>query len=278
MTSLHYITGLMLTSLLMTGCGRSLCRRDPAPRGYGPGGPTYTIPRQNIPDGPTSYPPLPPTPGSTNGGNAELLLPESLGSSGRTKSDYVDPLAEPTFREPPAPAQPKAAPKSLDPDPPLNQVFKPQPSKGVTGIAAFTKVKDGVSTGRRPEIEGLDWLKANQYKTIIFLRQPNEEDTTDRRQAERRDLRFVSWEVTPEGMNKTFVDEFNQLIGDSSARSIFVYSTDGNITAAVWYMHLRSAEFLTHEEARLRASSHGLTNDKNAYVQAAIKLMNEPVK
>ena len=70
-----FLMALVSGSLLAAGCGRSLCRREPSPRGYGSGGPTYSLPPQNIPDGPP-----PPSSAARNrpSGGAELLLPESL--------------------------------------------------------------------------------------------------------------------------------------------------------------------------------------------------------
>ncbi|WP_020468855.1 fused DSP-PTPase phosphatase/NAD kinase-like protein [Zavarzinella formosa] len=250
-------------SLLLTGCGRSLCHRDSPPRGYGSGGPGYTIPPQNLPDSPP--PPLPPVPRArSNSGGAELLLPESMGPAAKSKSEYFDSSSAAPSAPPPK------AKESINPDPPVSAILKPQKPIAV-GIAGFAKVKDGVSTGLRPEIEGLDWLKSKGYKTVVYLRTPTDDDTTDRRQAEKRELKFVSWEITPEGFGKAFVDEFNQLIGDTEARPVFVYARDGNFAASVWYLHLRTAEFLTHEEARLRASQLGLVNEQNEYFRAAVK-------
>lgn len=242
--------------LLLSGCGRFFHRRDNPPRGYRDGGPAYSLPPQNIPDGPPPIGPVPRT------GGVELLTPEPMRPG--AKSDYF---------APPESAPPSNASDPINPDPPTSKSFKPAPAPAY-GIAGFAKVKDGVNTGLRPEIEGLDWLQAKGYKTVVFLRTPAEDDTTDRRQAEKRDLKFVSWEVTPEGLSKAFVDEFNQVVGDTAGRPIFVYAKDGNTAAAVWYLHLRTAEFLTHDEARLRASQLGLTNEQSPYYQAAVKLQS----
>ena len=264
-----FLMALVSGSLLAAGCGRSLCRREPSPRGYGSGGPTYSLPPQNIPDGPA-----PPPPGSSTrnrpSGGAELLLPESLPPGGKPKSEYLDPMGPaPSGATPPPPP----GKETINPDPPVSKTLKPQ-TPNAFGISGFATVKEGVSTGLRPEIEGLDWLRSKSYKTVVYLRAPSDDDTTDRRQAEKRDLKFVSWEVTPEGINKAFVDEFNQLIGDTAARPVFVYSREGNLAGSVWYLHLRTAEFLTHEEAKVRVSQLGLSNEQNDYFKAAVKHLN----
>lgn len=262
------LLALVSSGLLATGCGRSLCRREPSPRGYGSGGPTYSLPPQNIPDGPGPPPSGSgpgPAPRSRANTGAELLLPESAQPNGKAKSDYSDPTLAPFDSAPPPRGK-----DTINPDPPVSKTLKPQSPKAF-GISGFATVKEGVSTGLRPEIEGLDWLRAKGYKTVVYLRTPTDDDTTDRRQAEKRDLKFVSWEVTPEGINKAFVDDFNQLIGDTASRPVFVYSREGNFSASIWYLHLRTAEFLTHDEAKLRASQLGLTNEQNEYFKAAVK-------
>ncbi len=248
--------------VLLCGCGRYFHRRDNPPRGYGSNGPAYTLPPQNIPEGP---PPIGPVPRGSGGG-VELLTPEPMTPGGKSTSDFFAPPEVSPSAPPPKPSE------SITPEPLISKSFKPAPAPAL-GIAGFAKVKEGVSAGLRPEIGGLDWLRAKEYKTVVFLRKPADDDTTDRRQAEKRDFKFVSWEVTPEGISKAFIDEFNQLIGDSASRPMFVYATDGNLAAAVWYLHLRTAEFLTHDEARLRAASLGLTDDQTAYFQAAVKLL-----
>lgn len=267
---MHYrlvIFCCLLVGMLNSGCGRSLCRREPTPRGYGSGGPTYSLPPQNIPDGPIPPPPSG-APRSRSNRGAELLLPETAAPADRPKSEFLDPTSKSGETTPPPPAP--SSKETINPDPPITKILKPTPQKA-SGISGFVSVKDGVTSGLRPEIEGLDWLKSKDYKTIVYLRAPSDDDTTDRRQAEKRDLKFVSWEITPEGINKSFVEEFNQLIGESNSRPIFVYGRDSNFVASIWYLHLRTAEFLTHDEAKLRASQLGLSNENNEYFKAAVK-------
>jgi len=252
--------------LLLSGCGRFFHRRDNPPRPCRDGGPAYSLPPQNIPDGPPPIGPVPRTGGVDpvpRTGGVELLTPEPMRPG--AKSDYF---------APPESAPPPKASETINPDPPVTKSFKPAPAPAPAafGIAGFARVKDGVSTGLRPEIEGLDWLRSKDYKTVVFLRTPAEDNTTDQRQAEKRDLKFVSWEVTPEGLNKFFIEEFNRVIGDTGGRPVFVYSKDGNTAAAVWYLHLRTAEFLTHEEARLRVAQLGLTDEQSPYFKAAVNL------
>ena len=270
---------------LLAGC--KCCQRRPPPApcppsGYG----SSNIPPAGIPVGPPpaavprgAAPDIGPTPGDTGG--TELLLPQAP-PPGRTRSEYprIVPLSPPvgaTLGDPDYAERPKAADPSAGANPrpldPLPADAKPiPPTDRPTGIDEFTQVKDGVSAGRRPTIEGLDWLKAKGYKTVVHVRRPQDDDETDRRQVERRDMKFVSLTVTPETLNQTWVDEFNKLIGDTASRPVFVYGQDPQTAAVAWYLHLRTAEFLTHDEARVRAQRLGLTDEKSELFKAALKV------
>jgi protein tyrosine phosphatase (PTP) superfamily phosphohydrolase (DUF442 family) len=167
-------------------------------------------------------------------------------------------------------------PKAVEADPPAGDpppaARKQPPADKPTGIAEFTQVKDGVSAGQRPEIEGLDWLQAKGYKTVVNLRKPADDDTTDRRQVERREMKYVSLEVSPEKLTQEWLDEFNRLIADNASRPIFVYG-DPTVAGVVWYLHLRTAEFLTHDEARVRAGRIGRIEEGSDLFQAGLKVV-----
>jgi protein tyrosine phosphatase (PTP) superfamily phosphohydrolase (DUF442 family) len=159
----------------------------------------------------------------------------------------------------------------------MDEPSTPEPRKPLddraAGISEFTPVKPGVSAGGRPELDGLDWLKAKGYLTVVYLRRPGDDDTTDRRQVERRQMKYVSLVVAPEMLTQAWLDEFNRVVGDSNARPIFVYARDPAMAGPVWYLHLRTAEFLTHDEARVRAARLGLRDERSEMFQAALKLL-----
>ena len=85
-------------------------------------------------------------------------------------------------------------------------------------------------------------------------------------------MKFVSLSVTPETLNQEWVDEFNKVIGDTASRPVFVYGQDPPTAAVAWYLHLRTAEFLTHDEARVRATRLGLADEKSDLFKAALKV------
>jgi protein tyrosine phosphatase (PTP) superfamily phosphohydrolase (DUF442 family) len=272
---------LALGCAVLAGC--KCCHRRPPPpadcppSGYG----SSNIPPAGIPVGPPpaavprgTAPDIGPPPGDA--GSSELLLPQPP-PPGKTRSEYprIVPLNPPsnggaTLGDPNFAEQPGAADAPAAPNPPPTDA-KPIPKTDrPTGIDEFVRVKDGVSAGHRPTIEGLDWLKANGYKTVVHVRRPQDDDETDRRQVERRDLKFVNLTVTSATLTQAWVDDFNKLIGDTAARPVFVYGQDPQTAAVAWYLHLRTAEFLTHDEARVQAVRLGLTDEKSDLFKAAL--------
>jgi protein tyrosine phosphatase (PTP) superfamily phosphohydrolase (DUF442 family) len=281
------LVSLALGCTVLAGC-RHHRPAPPAPC-CPPAGRGMTIPPVGIPDGPPPPAPLPrgaapdyggvPTPAPPPGG--ELLLPQNP-PPGRTRSEYprsqypqVMPpgrggaiLGQPDYVEPP---------RVIEAGPPKDDLApsarRPAAGDRATGIPDFTQVKDGVSAGGRPELDGLDWLEARGYKSVVYVRRPGDDDTTDRRQVERRGMTFVSLLVTPDTLTKEWVDEFNRTVGDSGARPVFVYAKDPSVAGAVWYLHFRTAEFRTHDEARLRAARLGLKDETSDMFQAALKVL-----
>ena len=261
---------LALGSMLVAGCQNHPWHR-PAPRPCPPPSGT-AIPPAGIPEGP---PPLPPTPRGVAPDGSEILLPQS--PPGRGRSEYprivpADPrgaiLGDPNYVE---------RPKVVGPDSPIVEDRRLAAPEVPTGISDFALVKDGVTAGQRPTLDGLDWLKSKGYKSVVYLRGPKDDDVTDRRQVERRDMKFVSLVVSSETLTQTWVDEFNQLVGDTGSRPIFVYATDQQVAGAVWYLHFRTAEFLTHDEARVRAGRYGKIDETSDLFQAAVKVLtNKP--
>lgn len=260
---------LAFSSVVLSGCRHSLCRRNP-PDACPPPVRGSTIPPAGIPEGP---PPMAPIPrgAAPDSGASELLLPQP--PPGKTRSEYprVVPaesrgaiLGDPDYAEPP---------KIVDADPALVEEKKAVPANAASGIPDFTQIKEGVSAGGRPALDGLDWLKTKGYKTVVYLRRTSDDDLTDRRQVERRDMKFVSILVTPEGLTQAWLDEFNRTVGDTVSRPIYIYASDANVAGVVWYLHLRTAEFLTHDEARVRAGRLGLKDEKSELFLAAVKLV-----
>jgi protein tyrosine phosphatase (PTP) superfamily phosphohydrolase (DUF442 family) len=276
---------LALGCALLAGC--KCFRRQPPAADCPPPSRGSLLPPQGIPIGPPpaavprgTAPDIAPPPG---GSGTELLLPQTA-PPGKTRSEYprvipAEPPAGAVLGDPDVAERPKAAEKPADPAPPPTMLDpnppatpKPIPAERPTGIDEFTRVKDGVFAGRRPTLDGLDWLQAKGYKTVVHVRRPQDADETDRRQVEKRGMRFVSLPVTPETLTQEWADEFNKVIGDTAGQPVFVYGQDPATAAVAWYLHLRTAEFLTHDEARVRATRLGLADEKSDLFKAALKV------
>ncbi|HEY8506438.1 MAG TPA: hypothetical protein VIL46_17785, partial [Gemmataceae bacterium] len=121
----------------------------------------------------------------------------------------------------------------------------------------------------RPDLDGLEWLRENGYRTVLHLRRPGEEATADRRLIERKGLRYVGITVDADAFDPAAIEAFNRVAADASARPLFVYDRDGVLSGSLWYAHFRTAGGLPEGEARLRAGRLGLKEQGNAE-QAAL--------
>jgi protein tyrosine phosphatase (PTP) superfamily phosphohydrolase (DUF442 family) len=172
----------------------------------------------------------------------------------------------------------KPAPKVdlQKPDTPTNDPSGPtkadssaatKPVGAPVGIAKFSRVND-LASGLRPSLDdGLDWLRDNGFKTVVFLRGPGDADHADRKQVENRWMKFVSMEVTPQGLNKKLFEEFAALASERGNQPLFVYDTDGARTGALWYLYFRVTQKASSENARNQARGLGLREEQGALHQ-----------
>jgi protein tyrosine phosphatase (PTP) superfamily phosphohydrolase (DUF442 family) len=129
------------------------------------------------------------------------------------------------------------------------------------GIPQFAMAKKRVASGQRPSLEGLDWLASNGYRTALHLRSPGQDDSSDRKMFTQRGIRYVSLEVSPETLSRDVVDQFNHLVSDAGDQPLFVYDKDGTLAGGLWYLHFRTAEGASAEDALARATRLGLRED-----------------
>jgi protein tyrosine phosphatase (PTP) superfamily phosphohydrolase (DUF442 family) len=161
-------------------------------------------------------------------------------------------------------------PQSSEPPkaPPLNKDGgsaggeKPRSSPALpVGIANFAEVMPGVASGLRPLLDGVDWLKTNGYKTVLQIRAPGENGDGDRQLLEQRGLKYLTLEVSPKTLTPEVVDKFNQIVADPANRPLFIYDKDGSLAGALWYLHFRTADKLSDDEARKKAAALGLKEE-----------------
>jgi len=153
-------------------------------------------------------------------------------------------------------------------EPPLK---RPSVQGNIPPIKQFEVAKVNVFAGLRPPLDGLDWLQANGVKIVVNVHLPNQDDSADRIQVEKRNMRYVSFEISPQTLTKDKAAEFVKLIRDGSKQSIFVYDQDGSLAGAMWYLHMRLGEILDDDAAQLR--SRPLSFDPNRQGQHAEMLL-----
>ena len=230
--------GTRATLLPLRPCQPVPVQPRPAPAG------TYLPPIQVPPGDVRSYPPpasTPPDPTwrpSPDPG-VRLLVPES-GSA-----------------VPPRDSARLLAPESVKPG--VAEDSPPSPPLPVD-IPQFAEARKGVAAGRRPFPDGLDWLKKNGYKTVLYLRKPGQDDSADRRQIEeKRGLKYYSLEVSPQTLAQSMaVDEFNHIVANPDSHPLFVYDEEGALAGGLWYLYFRIIENASDEEARTKAGRLGL--------------------
>src|SRR5262245_15059825 len=233
----------------------------PPPGGpfIGPPGASSTIPPTSLPTTPSTVPsvtpggpglPPPeltvprnygPAPAPGNGRPApEVLLPDPLPPGGpSSRSLYPAPNpGTPPFLGPPV--------KSTTP-PPAANVARTTPT---TGLPGFTKVKDGVATGRKPTLDGFDSLKQGRYRTVAYLYPSGADVSAARDLAEKRGFAFVAIETTPENLPDA-LRRLNQLVADRAAQPVYVSDDDGLRAGALWYLHFRTVDALNDDAARI---------------------------
>ncbi|MCI0681822.1 MAG: hypothetical protein L0Y71_06935 [Gemmataceae bacterium] len=285
------ILGALLA--VTAGCQSPCCRQreatarpglfapptTPIPQGFAPGGaiasggvaPGAATPFPVVPPGPsaapngpptatpfpTMPPPAPPAPNGVPGAGARI---ESQWQPAEARAP--SPFDGKVLLAPPEPEDAKEAQKRLYP--PQVDAAKQPPTALPVGIAQFAHVLPKVSAGLRPaHDEGLDWLKKHDYRTVLHIRLPGENDAADRKAAEQHGLTYVSLEVSPNLLDKEKVDEFIRLVRDAKLQPLFVYDRDGALAGGLWYLWFRLVEEAADDVARVRARSLGLREDRD---------------
>jgi protein tyrosine phosphatase (PTP) superfamily phosphohydrolase (DUF442 family) len=246
----HWI--LLAGSVLALGgchhCGKKKCCQPPPPPCGGP------LPPRCGPGGPPpvsmTAPPVQPTfPGAVQPPPAFPGNPPGVPNNARY---YGTP--------PQAPAQTERSdvqlspPESSAPAVTENRA-SPSPSLPV-GIPQFYQVQPRLAGGLKPTAEGLDWLRANSYQTVLHVRTFDQDDSAEQREVEQRGLKFVSM-IADRVPTQVQMEAFNRLLDDTRAQPLFVYDRDGTLAGGLWYQYFRQTQGLTEEEARTRAQRLG---------------------
>jgi hypothetical protein len=202
--------------------------------------------------------PAPSPPDVSGYGPPPVPPPESTWrpSPDATPSTPPDASRDPVRLYPPETPEPPRTPAKPETPP-----ERPASPALPVGIPQFATARPRVASGLKPSLEGLDWLKANGYLTVLYVRRPGEDDAADRRQVEsKRGMKYVSLELSPQNLREV-IDQFNHLVSEVSCLPLFVYDRDGALQGFLWYLHFRIVDMASDDVARVRASRLGLRDD-----------------
>jgi protein tyrosine phosphatase (PTP) superfamily phosphohydrolase (DUF442 family) len=156
------------------------------------------------------------------------------------------------------------------PEPPIASVPSPPAREPMGGTPAlpvdipqFALARPRVAAGQQPFPDGVAWLHANGYRTVLHVHKPGEDTAAARRQFEKYGLKYISLSVSPQLLVKDAVDQFNKMVSDENNLPLFVYDRDGSLAGGLWYLYFRMAQGATEERARSEAARLGFKEDRD---------------
>lgn len=202
----------------------------------------------------------------------EIMLPDPLpgGSPGRSLTPDTSAKTFDELLGPPTKPQPPAQ----TPEPPVAKSnASPVPGSPSAALPGYTRVMEGIASGRRPSLDGFDTLKRYNFRTVVYLHPAGADVSALRELVQKKGFAFVAIETTPEAFAAA-ADKFNATIADKANRPIYVIDDDGVRAGAVWYAHFRTVDLLGADAARVRAKPLGFseTGDEAKAFAAAVNL------
>ena len=282
------ITTLFTLTILVAGpachrCKKNFLRNDPVPRNAPTGGGIYLS--EPLPTSPGLSDPIIPNSSSGSyrleqGPPPTEWMPESSGSnrvlpapplpsesrkeqwlpeppSGSGAPPVIDlrgaSRVEPTLGEPIRSSRKASPSNQTSRQPKQNQ---PRGLPGYHDVAGRSKV----ATGQRATLDGLDWLKDNNYKTVVYLHESTNDLDSARTLIEDRGLRFVPIDVQPMNLASAY-DQFVKVVNVPSSQPVYVSDEDGQLAGALWYLTFRMADLRGYDTARILATGLGLPSN-----------------
>lgn len=210
---------------------------------------------------------LPSTEGVPSGG---YLPPPTVNSNPnssqfRPKAEtlYPDPLLESPEVRPSRPGEPPAVLPIPDGSASSLKSAKPSVARRIeaerppSGLPGFAVVRDRVSTGRKPTLQGFDTLRDTGYKSVLYLHKPNQDLTAVQQLVESKGLSFRAISSEPENLAESY-SRFAEAVGETSRYPLYVFDDDGVRCGSLWYLYFRKVEALPDDAAQVKAAALGL--------------------
>ncbi len=236
---------------LLAGC--QTCRRTdyvsartPCPCGTAPPGRVVPVPPAPAPIAPPPRveTPVPETPPPDATPPAAVPPPVRLGPPIRRDASRPPQTTEPPVASVPGQPAPKV---EEDRDKPLP-----------IDLPGFAIARPNVASGVKPFPDGVKWLKDHGYKTVLHLREPDEDNAAARRMFEGKGLKYLSLEASPARLSKELYDQFVKIVEDTGNKPLFVFDKDGSAAGGLWFLYFRLAQKYTPEKAQAEAGRLGL--------------------
>jgi hypothetical protein len=131
-------------------------------------------------------------------------------------------------------------------------------------VPGFALAKTRVATGQKPFRDGIVWLQARGYRTVLYLHRPGDDDRSLQAQFQKQGIRLVSLEVAPEALTREVVEAFNRQVRDQDSLPLYVFDRDGSLTGGLWLVYFRLYEGISEEKARQEAARLGFKPEQDA--------------
>lgn len=195
-----------------------------------------------------------PTP-SSDPGFAPAPAPRS------SPPDLPPPVVPETSKKPATPngkelVLPDPLPGFEAPAKPTTSEKKPATTTTVN-VPGFAIVREGIATGRKPNLDGYDSLRSAGYKTVVYLHTANADVSAMKSVAEKRGLAFIDVVVDADTI-KPAAAKLIDVASDSSAKPIYICDDDGARTGCLWYAYFRALDGMSDDAAQVKAAPLGL--------------------
>jgi len=267
----------------LSGChGKQQCNTCPPPPVVAPRPTPVVVPANPVPVNPGFQA----QPGLVPGGSAQSNFlpanptPVQPQQPSFPSVDVPSPPAEPSGTDvrltpPQVPDSPRVA---LSPSPGLPVQPAETQAMPSLDIPGFALAKTKVATGLKPFPDGIAWLQAQGYRTVLHVRAPGDNDPAAERLFKKYNLNYLTLEVAPAALSRETVEAFNQIVTDSSKYPLFVFDREGALAGGLWLLHFRLFEGVSEEKARLEAGRLGFKQDQSSEYRAMAEAVSRYLK
>ena len=146
------------------------------------------------------------------------------------------------------------------------------PLEGHPVIENYYRLRPDIATAGQPSDEALEEIKKAGFKAILNLRTEQEGSLEEKPKVEALGMQYFNIPIGREGFSPEIVDEFKEILADSSNRPVLIHCASSNRVGAMWYIHQVLEAGESEASALAEAKKAGLTSEAlegraKAYVQ-----------